>query len=81
MKTIAFVLLAGLLGTGCIPGGVGTGASFPDSSDSSTPISSPNTGPQMVIPATGGAPVMATPLGAGLYMPISSGVPIVGTAT
>jgi hypothetical protein len=77
-KSIVLVLLVGLFGMGCVPGGAGfsPGASFDDSSSQST-----NTGPQMVIPATGGAPVMATPVGGDMYVPVTGGPPIVGIGT
>jgi hypothetical protein len=111
MKTIAFVLLAGLLGAGCIPGGVGPGASFAESSRSqpgsfdgaaSSPTDpgasfddssssqtdagasvddSQSSGPQVVIPATGGAPELATPVGGDMYIPVTGGPPIVGIGT
>jgi hypothetical protein len=35
--------------------------------------------PRLVIPATGGPPVMAIPLGAGQFLPVTGGPPIVGT--
>lgn len=37
-----------------------------------------NTGPSLVLPATGGAPVMAIQLGGGLYLPLTGGAPVVG---
>lgn len=35
----------------------------------------------MVIPSTGGPPVLATPLGAGVYLPVTGGAPITGIPT
>jgi hypothetical protein len=35
-------------------------------------------GPQMVLPATGGAPALAQPLGGNLYLPVTGGPPVVG---
>jgi hypothetical protein len=37
-----------------------------------------SSGPQLVTPATGGAPVLAMPIGGTLYMPVTGGPPIVG---
>jgi hypothetical protein len=36
-------------------------------------------GPRLVVPATGGPPVMATPVGGGMYVPVTGGPPIPGT--
>ena len=36
--------------------------------------------PRLVLPATGGAPVMAIPLGGKVYLPVKGGKPITGTA-
>jgi hypothetical protein len=110
-KSIVLVVLAGLLGAGCIPGGVGPrasfagsrswqtspGASFDDSASSQTDpgasfddssgasfddsSSSQSSGPQVVIPATGGAPEVATPVGGDMYIPVTGGPPIVGIGT
>jgi hypothetical protein len=35
--------------------------------------------PRMVIPATGGAPILGIPVGGGLYIPVTGGAPIPGT--
>jgi hypothetical protein len=84
-KSIVLVVLAGLLGVGCIPAGASPGASFADSSQAGPSFdassSSQDSGPQMVIPATGGAPVMATPVGGDMYVPVTGGAPIVGIGT
>ncbi|HUB07871.1 MAG TPA: hypothetical protein VMB50_12750 [Myxococcales bacterium] len=40
----------------------------------------PSMGLHTVMPATGGAPVFATPLGGNLYMPVTGGAPIFGTS-
>jgi hypothetical protein len=37
-----------------------------------------NIGPRLVIPATGGAPVIGIPVGGDLYIPVTGGVPITG---
>jgi hypothetical protein len=40
-----------------------------------------NTGPQIIIPATGGAPVIGIPLGGNIYLPVTGGVPVIGIPT
>jgi hypothetical protein len=37
-----------------------------------------NIGPSLVLPATGGAPVMAIQLGGNIYQPVTGGPPVVG---
>ena len=36
------------------------------------------TGPALVLPASGGAPLMAIPLGANVYLPVTGGPPVTG---
>lgn len=47
-------------------------------SQAPTAPTDPNS-PRLIIPATGGAPVLATPLGGGLYLPVTGGAPVPGT--
>ncbi|HEY1548786.1 MAG TPA: hypothetical protein VGG28_13245 [Kofleriaceae bacterium] len=70
-KTIVVALLAGVLGAGCMSNS-GLGGDVADSQD---------TGPELVIPATGGPPVEAEPVGGDTYIPVTGGAPIVGTGT
>lgn len=44
----------------------------------SSPSPAEDRGPRLVLPVTGGAPVMALPLGDGLYLPVTGGPPVVG---
>jgi hypothetical protein len=37
-----------------------------------------NSGPRLIIPATGGAPVLGIPVGGGLFVPVTGGPPVVG---
>ena len=49
-----------------------------------TLVSSPaadNSSPRLVIPADGGAPVMAIPVGGNQYIPVTGGPPITGIPT
>lgn len=59
------------------PSTIGTSSSptFPDTS------SRHDTGTQIVLPVTGGAPVVAIPIGGDLYLPATGGPPIVGIST
>jgi hypothetical protein len=45
-----------------------------------TPFASqqPQLGPRMIMPATGGAPILSTPIGGNLYLPVTGGPPVVG---
>lgn len=45
----------------------------------STNSALPDMSPRLVIPVTGGAPVMAIPVGGNLYLPVTGGAPIPGT--
>ncbi len=40
-----------------------------------------NLGPQLVVPVTGGAPVIGIPVGGNLYVPVTGGPPVVGLPT
>lgn len=61
------------------PGGVSTAGEsaspVPDSL-SPFPAQQPNLGPQLVIPMTGGAPVMGIPVGGNLFIPVTGGAPV-----
>lgn len=81
MKALVLACLVAI--TGCTMVGTGAGAAapdFPDTSFSDTTTQSDDMSPRMVEPATGGAPVLATPVGGGVYEPATGGSPIPGTA-
>jgi hypothetical protein len=40
-----------------------------------------NIGPRIVIPATGGAPVIGIPLGGDMFLPVTGGAPVIGIPT
>jgi hypothetical protein len=50
------------------------------SSPPPSPAPAPS-GPQLVIPATGGPPEVAQPLGGNLFAPVAGGPPVVGFST
>lgn len=50
-----------------------------DSGPSTASPSPVDTGPHLVVPATGGPPVVGIPVGGGLYVPATGGPPVPGT--
>jgi hypothetical protein len=81
MKRIAFALVLAL--GGCMAG-TGISVNYPDTDSSPSAFetsSQQSSGPQLVIPATGGAPVLATPIGGDMYLPVTGGPAIIGTST
>jgi hypothetical protein len=48
------------------------------SSSAAFPSQDLNTGPRLILPASGGPPVMALPLGSGVYLPLTADPPVVG---
>jgi hypothetical protein len=56
-------------------------AAVPTSPDAPAfPPKSADLGPHLVMPFTGGPPVMAMPLGGNLFQPLTGGAPIPGTS-
>jgi hypothetical protein len=92
MKTLTLLILA-LSITGCATLGTApdTQASMgsPIEESATVPVSpafppssqDQNTGPQIIIPATGGAPVIGIPLGGNIYLPVTGGLPVIGIPT
>jgi hypothetical protein len=90
MKTFIPLILLLSATTGCatqgfaVPEQGSNGSSFEwtASADSPATISSPppaqSIGPRLVIPVTGGAPVIGIPVGGDLYLPVTGGAPITG---
>lgn len=50
-------------------------SSFPDPAPVPSP---PDMSPKMVLPATGGVPVVGIPLGGNMFLPATGGPPVVG---
>ena len=44
----------------------------------SAPLPTQTIGPSLVLPSTGGAPIMAIQLGGNIYQPLTGGPPVVG---
>ena len=87
MKTILALLLvlsatAGCATQGWVAAGPGnTEPSFVETASDPfppTPPQIPNMMPRLVIPATGGPPVIGIPVGGDLYIPVTGGPPIPG---
>ncbi|HEY1815349.1 MAG TPA: hypothetical protein VGG74_23535 [Kofleriaceae bacterium] len=72
-------------GTAGVPANSAAGpedSSFPPPS-TPLPTTAPvqSMAPQVVVPATGGPPVVATPVGGNVYVPVTGGAPITGIPT
>jgi hypothetical protein len=87
VKTLLALLLvlsatAGCATQGLVAGGRGnTGPSFVETASDPfppTPPQIPSMMPRLVIPVTGGPPVIGIPVGSDLYMPVTGGPPIPG---
>jgi hypothetical protein len=48
---------------------------------SASPFPDQNIGPRIIMPVTGGAPVIGIPLGGDLYLPVTGGMPVIGMPT
>jgi len=95
MKTPFALLLALLATAACSTINAGPGADMAGGSASAAfqdaaaspavpaslafPAPAPSIGPVMLMPVTGGAPVMGISLGGNIYEPITGGDPVVGT--
>lgn len=87
------MLLACVLATGCAAIGGPNGAAVPASASNAagaSPFPAPDPFPSMqqpdgipriVIPATGGAPVIGIPLGGNIFQPVTGGAPVIGIPT
>jgi hypothetical protein len=90
MKTLIPLILLLSVTTGCatlgsvVPEQGSNGSAFEGAASTapSAPIAPPlqdqNIGPRLVIPATGGAPVIGIPVGGNFYLPVTGGAPITG---
>ena len=90
MKTACLSAVILFAATACVPnGGVRNSqqssnaapdpvaASFPDPAPPA-PSPFPDMSPKMVLPATGGIPVVGIPLGGNMFLPATGGPPVVG---
>lgn len=77
---VAIVTIGGCVGVGGGQRTTGARPSPPPAAEQpALAPSQSDVGTRLVIPATGGPPVMATPEGSGLYLPVTGGPPVAGT--
>jgi hypothetical protein len=91
MKTLTLLTLvfstAGCATLGAVPGTQGNHESVAEEATASAPttIASPfqdqDIGPRIIIPVTGGAPVIGIPLGGNIFLPVTGGAPVIGIPT
>jgi hypothetical protein len=92
MKAAITLVLSILAATGCatlgpVQGNSGSAVSDDSAGSASPAISNPfppqdeNTGPRLIIPATGGPPVIGIPVGGNLFVPVTGGPPVPGIPT
>jgi hypothetical protein len=88
---ILVITAAGCATPGTIPGAQGSGgytvvaaatesAAATDSAPATIapPFQDQNLGPRIIIPTTGGAPILGIPLGGNIYLPLTGGAPVIG---
>jgi hypothetical protein len=87
VKTVIALLLVVSITTGCATQSMiersagNTGPSFPETAGDPFPLTPPmnqNMMPRLIIPSTGGPPVIGIPVGGDLYIPVTGGAPIPG---
>ncbi len=92
MKAATLWVLSALAATGCatlgpVPDDSGSTASNHQASAAAPALSDPfpphedNTSPRLIIPVTGGPPVIGIPVGGGLFVPVTGGPPVIGIST
>ena len=93
MKTVIPLVLIAFAATGCASLGpiqgdpASTGSAHDEASSASAEVTTffppqdDNTGPRLIVPATGGAPVIGIPVGGNLFLPVTGGPPVVGIPT
>jgi hypothetical protein len=91
MRTFMLLILvfsaAGCATLGTVPVTQGNRESSAEEAAASAPatIASPfqdqNIGPRIIIPVTGGAPVIGIPLGGNIFLPVTGGEPVIGIPT
>jgi hypothetical protein len=89
MKTLILMILvvsiAGCATLGTVPGAqVGTGSTVAAAgidfspATNAPPFPDQNIGPRIIMPVTGGAPVIGIPLGGNIFLPVTGGAPVIG---
>jgi len=91
MKTLILMTLV-VATAGCAMLGTAPGAQVSSGSTEATaidfapattapPFPDQNMGPRIIIPVTGGAPVIGIPLGGNMYLPVTGGPPVIAIPT
>ena len=85
---ILVITAAGCATLGTVPGSQGSSeytveAAATDSAPAAIapPFQDQNMGPRIIIPATGGAPIIGIPLGGNIYLSVTGGTPVIGIPT
>ena len=93
MKPVLVCCLVVAGAAGCVTGGPWAGAAgsggsqafIAPAADASSPVTFPSPpqpppdfGPRLIVPVTGGPPVMALPLGGMIYQPVTGDPPVTG---
>jgi hypothetical protein len=93
MKTVISLILVVFVVTGCATLGptsgnpASTGSTNTDAGSSTAapttafPSQDQDFGPRLIIPATGGPPVIGIPVGGDLFLPVTGGPPVTGIPT
>ena len=91
MKTFAILILvfsaAGCATLDTVPGTQSNGESFTEEATASAPATivfqfqDQDMRPRIIIPTTGGAPVVGIPLGGNIFLPVTGGEPVIGIPT
>jgi hypothetical protein len=80
-RLFLFPILLAMAGCASIDTTQGSHRGVAHESQAATPSPDPavqDNSPRLVIPVTGGAPVLAIPLGGGIYLPVTGGAPTPG---
>jgi hypothetical protein len=91
MKALTLLILvfstAGCATLGAAPGAQGNRESAAEETTTSAPTTivppfqDQDIGPRIIIPVTGGAPVIGIPLGGNIFLPVTGGAPVIGIPT
>lgn len=82
---MSLVSIAGCAALGSAPATHVNSASSPATASADVPpapsaptLPEQNMGPRLIIPVTGGAPILGIPFGGNMYLPITGGAPVMG---
>lgn len=93
MKRLIPLIVAAIAAAGCVSTGslndaaparsaaIGTPADSAVGARDPFPQHAPDNMPKVIIPVTGGPPVIGIPVGGGLFVPVTGGPPVMGIPT